>query len=68
MVNFLLSDELLFHRSKRWLFLLIDAKQLYIRKILRASLNHYNLLKHTQSYNNKRKYDIKYNLNQRKII
>ena len=49
-------------------FLLMDAKQLYMRKILRASHNHYNLLKHTQLYKNKRKYYIYYNLNKRKII
>lgn len=68
MVIFLLSEELLFHRSKQWLFLLKGAKQLYMQKIIRASHNHYNLLKHTQSYKNKRKYYIKYKLNQRKII
>lgn len=43
-------------------FLLMDAKQLYMRKILRATHKHYNLLKHTQSHKSKRKYYIKYNL------
>ena len=68
MVNFLLSEELLFHRPSGGRFFTNGRKTTVYAENLRASHNHYNLLKHTQLYRNKRKYYIKYNLNQRKII